>query len=73
MNDNGKPLAVVEAKRTAKNPIAGRAQAAAYVDSLEAKFHQRPLIFVANGHDIEIWEPALHPRANFGFYSKQSL
>jgi len=72
-DDNGKPLAVIEAKRTAKDLTAGRAQAASYADALESKFAQRPVIFTTNGHDIEIWDSGQPPRPIFGFYSKPSL
>ena len=70
---NGKPLAVVEAKKTSRDVEAGRKQAALYADALEKQYGQRPVIFTTNGHDIEIWEHGYPPRAIFGFYSKDSL
>jgi type I restriction enzyme R subunit len=39
-----KPLAVVEAKRTKRNPKEGQQQAKLYADCLEAKFGRRPVI-----------------------------
>ena len=72
-NDDGKPLAVIEAKKTSRDLEAGRKQASGYADVLEAQFGQRPIIFTTNGHDIEIWEQGYPPRAIFGFYSKDSL
>ncbi len=74
-DDNGKPLAVVEAKKTSRDPEAGRKQAACYADALEAQYGQRPVIFTANGHDIVIWDDAqgYPPRSIYGFYSKDSL
>lgn len=73
--DDGKPLAVVEAKRTAKDAEAGRTQAKLYADGLEQKHGQRPVIFYTNGFDIYIWDDAQKqtPRKLFGFYSKESL
>jgi len=73
--DDGKPLAVVEAKRTAKDADAGRTQAKLYADGLEQKYGQRPVIFYTNGFDIYIWDDAQKqtPRRLFGFYSKESL
>ncbi len=73
--DDGKPLAVVEAKRTAKDADAGRTQATLYADGLEQKYGQRPVIFYTNGFDIYIWDDAQKqtPRRLFGFYSKESL
>lgn len=50
--DNGKPLAVVEAKKSAKDPIAGSQQAKLYADCLQAASGQRPLIFITNGFEV---------------------
>jgi len=73
--DDGKPLAVIEAKKTAKSAEAGRTQAKQYADSLEAQHGQRPVIFYTNGVEIYIWDDAqeLPPRKIYGFYSKDSL
>ena len=74
-DDNGKPLAVIEAKKTAVNPEKGRTQARLYADGLGKKYDQRPVIFYTNGFDITIWDDAQDypPRNIFGFYSKDSL
>jgi len=73
--ENGKPLAVIEAKKTAVSPERGRTQAKLYADSLEAKYGQRPVIFYSNGFETFIWNDAVKepPRKIFGFYSKDSL
>ncbi len=73
--DNGKPLAVIEAKKTSKTPEAGRTQAQQYADALEAQYGQRPVIFYTNGVEIYLWDDAqtLPPRKIYGFYSKDSL
>ena len=74
-DDNGKPLAVVEAKKTAVDAELGRTQARLYADGLEKMHGQRPVIFYTNGYDIFIWDDAqgYPPRRLFGFYSKDSL
>ncbi|WP_445361909.1 DEAD/DEAH box helicase family protein [Microbulbifer sp. EKSA005] len=74
-DDNGKPLAVIEAKRTRERAEKGRQQAKLYADSLEKKYGQRPVIFYTNGYDIFIWDDAqdVSPRKLYGFYSKSSL
>ena len=74
-DDNGKPLAVIEAKKTAKEVEAGRTQARLYADSLERKYKQRPIVFYTNGYDIYIWNDGANepPRKIYGFYSKDSL
>ena len=58
LDDDGRPLALVEAKRTCKDPAAGRQQAKLYADILERKFGRRPVIFLTNGFDTRIWN---HP------------
>lgn len=74
-DDNGLPLAVIEAKRTRRDNKQGREQAKEYADALEARFGQRPVIFYTNGYDITIWDDAqgYAPRKLFGYYSKDSL
>ena len=56
--DNGKPLGVIEAKKTAVDAEAGRTQAKCYADGLEKTYGQRPVIFYTNGYDIWIWNDA---------------
>lgn len=74
-DDNGNPLAVIEAKKTAVDAESGRHQAKLYADSLEKKHEHRPVIFYTNGFDIWIWDDAQDypPRKLYGFYSKDSL
>lgn len=74
-DDNGKPLAVIEAKRSRLDPKSGQQQAKLYADSLEKSTGQRPVIFYTNGYDIWMWDDAQGyvPRKLFGYYSKDSL
>lgn len=44
-----KPLAVIEAKRTSIDPVAGEHQADLYADCLEKKYGVRPVIYFTNG------------------------
>jgi len=72
--DDGKPLGLVEAKRTRKDPRAGRQQAKLYADCLEAQYGQRPIIFYSNGYDHWIWDDTRHPpRPIQGFLKKDEL
>ena len=72
--DDGKPLAVVEAKKSTLDPAAGRQQAKLYADCLEAMHGQRPVIFYGNGYDTWIWDDRTYPpRQVAGFYDKQAL
>ena len=57
--DDGKPLGLVEAKRTSSNPTKGKQQAKLYADCLEQKFNQRPVIFYSNGYNHWIWDDVI--------------
>ncbi|AWH78703.1 DEAD/DEAH box helicase family protein [Clostridioides difficile] len=70
--ENGKPLAVVEAKRTSKDPKIGQQQAKLYADCLEKRYSQRPVIFLTNGFDMYIWDD-YSDRKVCGFYKKSEL
>ncbi|MDX0491532.1 DUF4145 domain-containing protein [Sinorhizobium medicae] len=72
--DDGKPLALIEAKRTKRDPRAGQQQAKLYADCLEQQFGQRPVIFTSNGYEHWIWDDTAYPqRAVSGFYKKDEL
>ncbi|SDB08611.1 DEAD/DEAH box helicase family protein [Bauldia litoralis] len=72
--DDGKPLAVVEAKKTIIDPRAGQQQAKLYADCLEAMHGQRPIIFYTNGYRTHLWDDlAYPPRSVAGFYKKDEL
>jgi len=73
-DDNGKPIALVEAKRTTRSYDEGQHQARLYADCLEKKFGVRPVIFMSNGYEIWIWDDEQYPpRPVLGFYTKESL
>lgn len=72
--DDGKPLAVVEAKRTARDPRVGQHQAKLYADCLEQMHGQRPVIFYTNGFETYLWDDVDYaPRRVHGFYKKSEL
>jgi len=72
--DDGKPLGLVEAKRTRRDPRVGQQQAKLYADCLEGQFGQRPLIFYSNGYEHWLWDDASYPpRQVQGFYKKAEL
>ncbi|MBA2524291.1 MAG: DEAD/DEAH box helicase family protein [Pyrinomonadaceae bacterium] len=72
--DDGKPLAVVEAKRTSKDPRIGQQQAKLYADCLEQKFGRRPIIFYTSGYTTWLWDDLNYPpREVQGFYKKVEL
>ncbi|MFC1544170.1 DEAD/DEAH box helicase family protein [Gemmatimonadota bacterium] len=72
--DDGKPLAVVEAKKTTVDPEVGQQQAKLYADCLETMHGQRPVIFFTNGYRTCLWDDLFYPpRAVAGFYKKEEL
>ena len=72
--DDGKPLAVVEAKKTTVDPEEGQQQAKLYADCLETMHGQRPVIFYTNGYTTHLWDDlAYPPRTVAGFYKKDEL
>ena len=71
---DGMPLAVVEAKRSSKDPNIGRKQAVLYADCLERKFGRRPMMFTTNGFETYFWDDLLAPqRPVSGIFSKDDL
>ncbi|MGR8940679.1 MAG: DEAD/DEAH box helicase family protein, partial [Gammaproteobacteria bacterium] len=74
-DDDGKPLAVIEAKKASENLRRGREQARFYADGLEKMYGQRPVIFYTNGYEIGIWDDVHYNSARtvYGFYCKESL
>ncbi len=72
--DDGKPLAVIEAKRTSHRPEQGKTQAKLYADCLEREWGVRPVIFYTNGYETILWDDVQYaPRQVEGFYSKDEL
>lgn len=74
-NDDGMPLAVIEAKKTSVSVQIGKQQAKIYADALQHEFGVRPIIFYSNGFETYIWNDSKNevPRKIYGLYSKTSL
>ena len=73
-DDDGRPLGVVEAKRTTRDPRVGQQQAKLYADCLEQMYGQRPVIFYTNGYQTYIWDDLRYPpRPIQGFYTREEL
>ena len=72
--DDGKPMGVVEAKKTTADPQVGQQQARLYADCLEQMHGQRPIIFTTNGYQTWMWDDTAYPpRRVAGFYKKDEL
>ncbi len=71
---DGKPLALVEAKRTRRDSRVGQQQAKLYADCLERQFGQRPIIFYSNGYEHWLWDDTNYPpRQVQGFHKRDEL
>jgi type I restriction enzyme R subunit len=71
---DGKPLGLIEAKRTRRDPREGQRQAELYADALERQFSQRPIIFYSNGYEHWIWDDKRYPpRPIQGFLKRDEL
>ena len=74
LGKDGMPLAVVEAKRSSKDPNIGRKQAVLYADCLERKFGRRPMMFTTNGFETYFWDDKTAPQYPVsGIFSKDDL
>ena len=71
---NGRPLAVIEAKKTSVSPTVGKHQAELYADCLEAKYGVRPVIYYTNGFQTYIIDGLGYPpRRLYGFHTEDDL
>jgi len=73
MGDDGRILAVIEAKRTCVDVAKGRQQLKLYCDLIEQKQHRRPVGFLTNGFDARIIDNQYPERKCATIYSKRDL
>jgi len=71
--DDGKALAVIEAKRTCVDVAKGRQQAKLYADLLEKQYNRRPVIFLTNGFETRIDDGQYPERRVSAVFSKRDL
>lgn len=71
---DGKPLALVEAKRTSVDEERGKHQAELYADCLERQYGVRPVIYYSNGFSTKIIDGLGYPpRPVLGFHNINDL
>ena len=58
----GRPLAIVEAKRTMYDPLKGEQQARLYADCMERELGYRPFVFLSNGFETYFMDDGSAPR-----------
>ncbi len=75
LGKDGKPLAVVEAKKTSVDAAIGREQAKQYCYNIQEKQGgELPFCFYTNGHDIYFWDLANYPpKKVHGFPTRDDL
>lgn len=73
-DDNGKIIAIIEAKKSRRNVKEGKEQARQYANAIEKKTDFRPLIFYTNGFETYIWDDVNYPeRKIYGMFSKEDI
>lgn len=71
---DGRPLAVIEAKRTSVSPSKGKHQAELYADCLEQRYGVRPVIYYTNGFETYIIDGLGYPpRKLYAFHTQNDL
>ena len=71
---NGEVLAVVEAKKTSRDPRVGQQQVLDYVTEIEKKQSFRPFAFMSNGETTFFWDSVdSSERQVAGFFSRKNL
>jgi len=74
LDRKGEALAVIEAKKTSRDPIAGKKQAEDYADGIKKETGVEPLIFLTNGYEIWFWNRKRYPLYMVhGFFSREDL
>ncbi len=74
LDQHGKPLAVIEVKKSSRDELSGKNQAAEYADAILKKTGFDPFIFLTNGKEIQFWDRGRSPlRKVSGFHSQADL
>lgn len=74
-DDDGLPLALVEAKKTMENASKGENQAQLYADCIEKMHGRRPVMYYSNGFETYLWDDQFYKKSRLvhGFYTKKEL
>ncbi|MFI3253394.1 MAG: DEAD/DEAH box helicase family protein [Eubacteriales bacterium] len=72
-DDVGKPLAVIEAKRTSVSVEKGRIQGTLYAELLEKQHGVKPVLFLTNGFEYRLLDWQYPERKVAGIYAKRDL
>ncbi len=70
---NGKPLAIVEAKKTSVDPGVGRHQVNLYAESMKAKYGYKPIMYYTNGYKTMLIDGLYPDRDVIAFHTIEEL
>jgi type I restriction enzyme R subunit len=70
---DGKPLAVIEAKRTSRDAIAGKRQASDYADRIRNHFGVDPFMFLTNSQTVLFWDRVRYPHVKSAGFSPVTI
>lgn len=74
LGKDGKPLAVIEAKKTSVDAAIGREQAKQYCYNIQEEISFLPFCFYTNGHEIYFWDLGNYPpKKVLGFPTRDDL
>lgn len=70
---DGKPLAIVEAKKTSVDPIVGAHQVELYGDCMKNKYGYVPVLYYTNGYEIYVVDGTYPKRRVMAFHTLDEL
>jgi type I restriction enzyme R subunit len=78
LDSRGDPIAIIEAKRTSKDPLVGKKQSEEYAEDIMRQTGKPLFIFLTNGDEIWFWNwnnptPYESMRLTKGFYNLDAL
>ena len=62
-DDDGLPLAIVEAKKTMENATKGENQAQLYAECIEKMYGRRPVMYYSNGFETYLWDDQFYKKS----------
>lgn len=72
-DNDGKPLAIVEAKKTSVDPVKGRHQLELYGECMKRVYGYTPVLYYSNGYTIKTIDGMYPDRLVAGFHSLKEL
>lgn len=70
---DGKPLAIVEAKKTSVSPEKGRHQADLYGECMEKRYGYKPVLYYTNGYTTKVIDGLYPDRQVLAFHTLEEL